>query len=213
MSIYQKHTAQRANSVFSQFLKITGLTKFLGGLLILAASITSIQAGGNITLAWNPSSDPVVAGYDIYYGGTSGVYTNETSVGLATSLTISNLVYGSTYYFAATTYNAAGVESSFSTEVSYAVPMPPPGVQPLVTQQLSGSSMSNSIFSFVLTGPVGSNSVIQASTDLVHWTPFSTNTIPPGGSVKIADHNPNSAREFYRAVPAGTMVSTAKPKL
>ena len=38
-------------------------------------------------------------------------------------MTISGLVPGATYYFAATTYNAAGLESPFSSEVSYLVPL------------------------------------------------------------------------------------------
>lgn len=235
------------------------------GLMMAVLHFSSV-ASANVTLAWNPSTDPQVAGFNIYYGGVSGAYTNKTSVGTTTSLMVSNLVPGATYYFAATTYNAAGSESAFSSEVSYTVPPLPP-VQLVVTPakqlvltltgpvgsnyvlqastdlvhwapfstniippggsvtiidpnlaspqkyyravpysvppspQLSGSKMSKGIFSFVLAGPVGSNYVIQASTDLVHWTPFSTNTLPPGGSVSIVDSNAVSPRKFYRALP------------
>ena len=77
-------------------------------------------------LAWNASTDPNVAGYNIYYGGASGVYTNEISAGNATNVTISGLVPGTTYYFAATTYDAVGMESPFSSEVSYLVPLNAP---------------------------------------------------------------------------------------
>ena len=76
----------------------------------------------NVTLAWNPSSDPTVVGYNIYYGGASGNYTNTLSAGNATNITVSGLVQGDTYYFAATTYNSSGVQSPFSNEVSYSVP-------------------------------------------------------------------------------------------
>jgi hypothetical protein len=85
----------------------------------------SVLASANVTLAWNSINNPMVAGYNIYYGGASGVYTNKTSAGLATSLTVSNLANGNTYYFAATTYSAAGAESAFSSEVSYTVPATP----------------------------------------------------------------------------------------
>jgi hypothetical protein len=90
----------------------------------------TVFASANVTLAWNSVSDPNVAGFNIYYGGVSGTYTNKTSVGLVTGLTISNLVNGSTYYFAATTYGAAGAESAFSSEVSYTVPAAPANQPP-----------------------------------------------------------------------------------
>jgi len=83
----------------------------------------SAFATGSVTLAWNASTDPSVAGYNIYYGGTSGNYTNEICAGNATNATISGLVQGTTYYFAATSYASSGMESSFSSEVSYLVPM------------------------------------------------------------------------------------------
>jgi hypothetical protein len=83
----------------------------------------SAFATGSVTLAWNASTDPTVTGYNIYYGGASGSYTNEICAGNATNATISGLVEGTTYYFAATTYAASGVESPFSSEVSCQVPL------------------------------------------------------------------------------------------
>src|SRR5208283_3115362 len=71
----------------------------------------SAFATGSVTLAWNASTDPSVAGYNIYYGGTSGNYTNEICAGNATNATISGLVQGTTYYFAATSYASSGMES------------------------------------------------------------------------------------------------------
>ena len=42
----------------------------------------SAFAAGSVTLAWNPSTDPIVVGFNIYYGGASVTYTNEFSVGM-----------------------------------------------------------------------------------------------------------------------------------
>lgn len=72
----------------------------------------------SVTLAWPASTDPSVVGYKIYYGTASGVYTNALNVGLATSATVSNLTAGTRYYFAATAYNASGVESPYSNEAN-----------------------------------------------------------------------------------------------
>ena len=84
---------------------------------------TNTGGSASVTLAWNQSTDPIVAGYNIYYGGKSGIYTNEITVGNATNVTIVGFSKGVTYYFAATTYSAAGVESSFSSEIFYTVPL------------------------------------------------------------------------------------------
>jgi hypothetical protein len=94
--------------------------------VLFAVMQLSAFATGSVTLAWNASTDPSVAGYNVYYGGVSGVYTNEICAGNATNATISGLVGGTTYYFATTTYAASGMESPFSSEVSYLVPMNTP---------------------------------------------------------------------------------------
>jgi hypothetical protein len=91
--------------------------------VLFAVTPLSIFATGSVTLAWNASTDPSVAGYNVYYGGASGNYTNEICAGNATDATISGLVEGTTYYFVATTYAASGMESSFSSEVPCLVPL------------------------------------------------------------------------------------------
>jgi len=70
----------------------------------------------DVTLAWDPANDPTVAGYNVYIGGASRNYTNLVDAGDATSVTISNLAPGATYYFAATTYTVSGLESDYSSE-------------------------------------------------------------------------------------------------
>ena len=85
----------------------------------------SVIASQSVTLGWDPSSDPNVAGYNIYYGTVSHQYTNEISAGTATSVTIGGLIEGVTYYFAATTYLTSDQESGFSDEVTYLVPAAP----------------------------------------------------------------------------------------
>jgi hypothetical protein len=78
-----------------------------------------VSAQGSVNLSWQPSPDTNVIGYNIYYGTSSRSYTNEISLGNTTSVTISGLVGGITYYFAATSYDSTGDESDFSNEISY----------------------------------------------------------------------------------------------
>ncbi len=164
---------------------------FLAGLLICSAFITSASAQANVKLCWNRGSDPIVAGFNLYYGGASRVYTNKISVGPASTLTVSNLVIGATYYFAATTYSAAGAESALSGEVSYTVPAPAPGLQLGVTPARQ----------FVLTvaGPVGHTYDIQATRDFITWTVIGTVTVGANGSFSFTDTNaPGFSKRFYR---------------
>jgi hypothetical protein len=111
------------------YIKFDVLMKklFLIGVFLTTAWV--VYATGSVTLAWNASTDPTVVGYNIYYGGASGNYTNTISAGNTTNLTVSGLVEGNTYYFAATAYNSSCIQSPFSNEVSYMVPtnsVPPP---------------------------------------------------------------------------------------
>ena len=112
------------------------LGSFLFSVLFAVMQLSAF-ATASVTLAWNASTDPSVVGYNVYYGGASGAYTNELCAGNATNITISGLVQGTTYYFAATSYAASGLESSFSSEVSYLVPLnapivnQPPTLDPL----------------------------------------------------------------------------------
>jgi hypothetical protein len=92
-------------------------------LLLLPILGFAIEANGapSVTLAWNANSEPDLAGYRLYFGRASHSYHQfvETS---NTTATISNLIEGTTYFFAVTAYDTAGAESDFSTEVSYTVP-------------------------------------------------------------------------------------------
>ena len=51
-----------------------------------------------------------------------------------TAATISGLVEGQTYYFAATTYDVLNRESVFSDEIAYTVPLPVTNPPPVITQ-------------------------------------------------------------------------------
>lgn len=84
----------------------------------LATPMASAPANAQITLAWNASATPGVAGYKVYQGGASRAYTNTADVGNVRSNAVS-LARGATYFFAVTSYLPNGLESDFSNEVAY----------------------------------------------------------------------------------------------
>ena len=95
-------------------------------LFLCMSNVYSAQA----TLSWNPNSESDLAGYKVYYGNSSGFYSSSIDAGSQTSYTISNLVEGEIYFFAATAYDFSGNESGYSNEVSYAVPSGDPPTCP-----------------------------------------------------------------------------------
>ncbi len=90
-------------------------------------TVTAITTG-SATLSWdapttNTDGTPLtnLAGYKIYYGTSSGNYTRIIDVGNVTTSVINNLAPG-TYYFTTTAYDASGIESDYSNEVSKTLP-------------------------------------------------------------------------------------------
>ncbi len=88
------------------------------------SSTSSNSPGNTATLTWdapttNADGTPLtdLAGYKVYYGTTSGNYTDVIDVGNVTTYKVEGLQPG-TYYFAVTAYDTSGNESNYSNEVS-----------------------------------------------------------------------------------------------
>ncbi len=94
-------------------LKITSI--IMSSLVMLLLSQT-LQA---VTLKWEKAGDADLAGYFIYYGCESGVYTDTIDVGNTDSYTFTDLEKGRTYYFAVSSYDDWNNESDLSAEVCY----------------------------------------------------------------------------------------------
>jgi len=81
------------------------------------------SAGQSVSLSWEApatnsdgSSIGDLSGYKIYYGTSSGNYTQSIDVGNSTTASISSLSSGS-WCFAVTAYDASGNESDYSDEI------------------------------------------------------------------------------------------------
>jgi len=77
----------------------------------------------DVTLAWDPNTEPDLAGYNFYWAYTSRDYAFSTDVGNFTEYTVTDLIPGITYYFAVTAYDTEGLESDYSDEVVYTIPI------------------------------------------------------------------------------------------
>jgi hypothetical protein len=87
-------------------------------LCIAIVAIASHAVAVQVTLAWDPNTDPITAGYKIHYGIESQSFSVHIDVAKATSYTVTGLTAGQTYYFAASAYDASGHESGYSNVVS-----------------------------------------------------------------------------------------------
>src|SRR6185295_1240053 len=82
-------------------------------------------------------------------------------------------------------------------------------VQPLATMSArpagGGSVLSSEQFRLRVSGVAGDTYVLQATTDLVHWTSLGTNTAASDGSIEFSDADARQLpRRFYRAVNASS---------
>lgn len=86
--------------------------------LILFAAAPAESA--SVKLVWEPAGDRSVAGYRIHYGSEPGRYTQTVQVQgrLTANAVIESLEDGKTYFFAITSYDAKGKESSYSPEIT-----------------------------------------------------------------------------------------------
>ena len=86
----------------------------------------SVTAGAQqVTLAWDASPCGCAAGYRLYYGTTTRSYQFVTNAGVALTQAVV-LPHGGRWFFAATAYSTNGLESDFSSEVSWeSKPAPP----------------------------------------------------------------------------------------
>lgn len=82
----------------------------------------------SVTLAWDVVPNTNVVAYRVYWGTGTRAYTNLVAVTGRTnnSAVVANLDRGVTYFFAATSLDRLGLESEYSTEVSYTTAVLPP---------------------------------------------------------------------------------------
>jgi len=165
-------------------VRCAGLIALCGGLLALSP-FSSLA--GNITLAWDPGIDPSVAGYNLYYGPSSRNYTNSVLAGSATTVTVSNLAAGFTYYFAATAYDTNGIESDYSSEVTGLVSAPnqPPTLNTLANVTIN----ENAGLQTVALSGIGSGAANESQTLTVTAVSSNPGLIP---NPAVAYTSPNA---------------------
>ena len=144
---------------------------------------------GVANFSWLPNTETDIAGYKIHYGTNhNGPYDLVADIGNPSPVNgriqghVTGLVEGTTYFFVATAYNDAGLESEYSTEVEYSIPLPPPidSTPPTGSIIIEGGATGtvSNLVSLTLSASDSENEVtqMQFSNNNVDWSAPETYT-------------------------------------
>ena len=197
------------DKIASRPARFMGLARAFKEILFFILLFSCLQAfsstvpAGHVTLAWEPSSDTQVVGYNVYYGVASRTYSNMINAGNVTNTTVSGLAGGVVYYFAVTAYDDFGDESDFSDEISYLVPNIP-------NIQIDGIIAGQ--FTLTVTGQTGHTYEVQATQDFKTWTTIGSVAIGAAGSFSFTDTNAeNFSWRFYRTLDDQSAATSGAP--
>ncbi len=143
---------------------------FIPIFLVLSLLWSSCVFAAQIKLAWDANTESDLAGYRVYFGTTSGAYTNPVGVGNVTQYTLGGLTPGQTYYIAVTAFDTSEHESDYSNEVSG-----------IATEPSSGY-----VAATVDTNPIGLDIVVDGAT----YTAPVTFAWPEGSSHSLLAPSP-----------------------
>ena len=113
-------------------------TGFGGGSLISDTLLRPINlmantGSGYVDLKWDAPDDPARAGFNIYYGKTSGQYSRRRTIGNYNNYRIDGLTNNETYYLAVTAFDQLNMESEYSNEVGIIVNQPLSSTNPFTS--------------------------------------------------------------------------------
>jgi hypothetical protein len=91
-------------------------------LALVLALLPTILCAAVVRISWNPNTESDLEGYQVYSGTAPGTYSHVINVGRTTTIDVSGLEAGPTYYFAVTAYDYSGNESPYSAEQSVSIP-------------------------------------------------------------------------------------------
>ena len=181
----------------------------LVGVAVLLALLQGPTPGfaGEATLSWDLSTAPDVAGYNVYFGTSSGVYGTPIDAGVQPTYTVTGLTI-SPYYFAVTAYDTAGEESPFSNEATKTIAdSAPPVVTALSASGITStgatitwttSEAATSLVEYGTTSAYGSSS--SADSTLVISHSQSLPGLTPGTTYHFRVHSADATGNVSRSV-------------
>ncbi|HTQ41098.1 MAG TPA: immunoglobulin domain-containing protein [Pirellulales bacterium] len=163
-----------------------GLAVQNGGTAILATTAVSLTS---MKFYWLFNDQPILT------NNTTVVNVNVPLVGTVSTLTVKGVSPSNAGNYSVRIVNGVGPVTSSNAMLIVLTS----AVSNVVNIVSTSTQMTASGFKLLLSGPPGSNYIIQASTDLKNWTSISTNAAPTG-SVSYTDTAAiNLPFRYYRA--------------
>ncbi len=103
--------------------------------LVRPMNLKANTGSGYIDLVWDAAYDPARAGFNLYYGKTSGQYARRRTLGNNNAFRLDGLSNNETYYLSVTAFDQLNRESDYSNEVGI-----------IVNQPLSSTAPFQSVF-------------------------------------------------------------------
>ncbi len=107
-----------AGGVKHMFVQTTRTLRLLAALAMAIVAAATVEAG-TISVAWDALVHPNLVGYRVFYGTTSGTYTQSVDVALTTQATLTGLTDCTMYYVAVKGRASDGsLSPTYSAEIS-----------------------------------------------------------------------------------------------
>ena len=155
-----------------------GLAVQNGGTALLTS--TAVSIGSSMTFQWLFNGQPVPT------TNTTVVNVVVPLVGTVSTLTVNHVSPASGGNYSVKVTNGSGSVTSNPATLVVLTDTVSNVVTGVVSILSTGTGMTTNGFKLQLSGPAGSNYVIQASADLKNWTSIATNAAPTG-SVSYTD--------------------------
>ena len=165
---------------------------------IVCQPADELPSGIGVILEWFSSPEPDIVGYYVYAGTRSGVYDRVLDAGLAESARV-RVDAGITYYFAITARTSDGLESPFSEEIVFTVPID--GIKAALTPMALSFADAAEPVKMEFNARAGYRYLIQVTEDLNTWQTLVALTPDTDGPIAWDDPE-TSLHEFrfYRVV-------------
>jgi hypothetical protein len=152
--------------------------------LLLAISLES----QSVKLNWDQNTNNA-AGYFVYQGLESKIYTSRIDASQTNSFTVSNVPLFKTNFFVVSAYNLAGLESDFSNEVITNITL-----LTNKTMRITGIPPQIRFFAYP-----SLDNILEATTNFTDWVAVSTTRVSsPIEVLYVASDYTNYGARFFR---------------
>jgi hypothetical protein len=173
-----------------------GLSVQNGGTAILTTSV--LLSLTQLQFTWLLNGKPVPT-TNTTVANISVVNLLGITIGTESILTVKDISAANEGNYSVQIKNGAGTTTSDNADVIVLASTVSNAVSNVLSFVSSGTGLTPAGFKIQLSGPAGSNYVIQASTDLKNWIPLSTNSAPTGGISYTDAAANNLSFRYYRA--------------